>query len=104
MKLNVIDAAANEIHDATAYYKNVSDALGNRFFATVMHTLEQVEKNPVRYGHLETLPDTVDIRRALIPGFPYYLPFFVSRDEVVVLALAHASRVPNYWIGRVPNR
>ncbi len=101
MKLTILDAATNEIHDAAAYYHDISNSLSGRFLTTITSVLEQIETSPLRFGHLETLPDAIDVRRALIPGFPYYIPFRVMRDEILVLAIAHGSREPNYWIGRL---
>jgi hypothetical protein len=54
MKLNVLDAAIDEIHDATAYYKDVSDALGTGFSrslwildSSIKHTLNGIRHHEV---------------------------------------------------------
>ncbi|OAM88268.1 hypothetical protein AW736_17935 [Termitidicoccus mucosus] len=39
-------------------------------------------------------------RRVNLHGFPYCLPYVVWDDVLHVLAVAHASREPEYWVGR----
>lgn len=41
------------------------------------------------------------VRRRVLQGFPYSLFFKVNTDEVVILAVAHHSRRPGYWIDRM---
>jgi hypothetical protein len=36
-------------------------------------------------------------RRVNLPVFPYYIAYFIRRDTLVVAAVAHAKRKPNYW-------
>jgi hypothetical protein len=50
---------------------------------------------------MEMMSKRVDIHRALVAGFPYYLPFQILGDEILVVAIAHASRKPNYWRRRL---
>jgi hypothetical protein len=32
--------------------------------------------------------------------FPYYIPYIIRGEMLWVLAVAHGSRKPEYWIGR----
>ncbi len=41
------------------------------------------------------------VRRALASRFPYAVFFDVEPERVVVMAIAHSSRRPGYWGGRV---
>lgn len=45
---------------------------------------------------LDAVADDLDIRRALLPRFPYAVVFFELEAETRVLAVAHASRRPGY--------
>jgi toxin ParE1/3/4 len=40
------------------------------------------------------------VRRFLLSGFPFALPFVVLEGQVVILAVAHLRRRPGYWIER----
>ncbi len=39
-------------------------------------------------------------RRATLRVFPYYIPYVVREEIVWILAVAHASQKPLYWISR----
>ena len=41
------------------------------------------------------------IRRFVVSRFPFALAFVIKRDHVVVLAVAHTSRDPFYWLDRL---
>jgi hypothetical protein len=43
----------------------------------------------------------LEIRRALLPRFPYALVFLELQTEIRVLAVAHAKRHPDYWLNRL---
>lgn len=36
-------------------------------------------------------------RRVNIPGFPYYVAYIIRGERVLVTAVGHASRHPDYW-------
>lgn len=40
------------------------------------------------------------MRRFLLKRFPFALPYLVLEDLVVVLAIAHERRQPQYWLKR----
>lgn len=46
-------------------------------------------------------PISRDARRFILPGYPYDLVYSVLEDEIVVLAVAHHSRQPEYWADRL---
>ncbi len=41
------------------------------------------------------------VRRKGIAGFPYNVIYYVSDNEIVIVAYAHEKRRPNYWRDRV---
>jgi plasmid stabilization system protein ParE len=43
----------------------------------------------------------LDIRRFLFTRFPYSLIYGVDEKIIVVLAVAHQHREPNYWVDRI---
>jgi toxin ParE1/3/4 len=49
-------------------------------------------------------PGIAETRRILVKGFPFSVVYLVSETEVMVYAVAHLSREPHYWIGRLPNK
>ena len=43
---------------------------------------------------------SMDVRRALLPTFPYAVYFRVTDDAIVVLAVLHLRRDPRSWRAR----
>jgi len=41
------------------------------------------------------------IRRCLIKRFPYSILYGINVDMIVIIAIAHLHRKPNYWQGRL---
>ena len=99
MKLRVVVEAEDEIESARRYLNEQSSGLGGRFLNDLESALAKIADQPLRFGKLETLPDS-PYRRALLKHFRYAVVFEVLPDEILVVAIAHTSREPNYWLGR----
>jgi plasmid stabilization system protein ParE len=44
--------------------------------------------------------DRPDRRVAVLDRFPFTIPYQITPEDIVVLALAHTSRRPDYWTRR----
>ena len=40
-------------------------------------------------------------RRANLDRFPFYLPYIIRDETLIILAIAHNSRHPDYWKQRI---
>jgi hypothetical protein len=40
-------------------------------------------------------------RRVNLRGFPYYVAFFIRKEKILIAAVGHASRHPDYWKKRL---
>lgn len=84
--------AERDIQSAYEWYASQRAGLGEEFLVALRERLEAVrahpESNPVLYR---------DIRRAVVPRFPYLI-FYVARPERIgVLAVLHHARNPAVW-------
>ena len=102
LPVRLLDLAKREAHVAARWYERRQTGLGRRFLRVLHGTLLNIEQNPTHYPHLETVPDEVPIRRAIAKKFPYLVIYELRPDEVLILAVAHAKRRPNYWMRRRP--
>lgn len=100
MKLDVHPEADEEIQAAVRYYEAQRSSLGDDFLAELRTHLERIVDDPLTLPKLETAPKRLDIRRILIQRFKYVVVFEVFDNEILVLAVAHGSRRPNYWLKR----
>jgi hypothetical protein len=40
-------------------------------------------------------------RRVNLPGFPFYISYFLRDNKILIAAIAHSSRHPDYWKKRI---
>lgn len=100
LPLRLLELAKQEAHSAARWYERRQTGLGRKFLQAIHATLLAIEQRPTFYPHLETVPDDVPIRRAIIKKFSHLVIFEVRPDEILVLAVAHTRRRPNYWMRR----
>ena len=100
MNFRILAEAEAEIDAARRYLNEKSPGLGGRFLDELTKRLADISANPLRFSKLETLPDDQPYRRALLKVFRYCVVYEVLPQEIILIAVAHASREPNYWLGR----
>ena len=86
-----------ELTEALLYHGWQSASAGGRLLSEVQAALERIAETPRMYQ----LHPEFGARRALLPDFPYSIWFSESNGEVLFIALAHHSRRPGYWQGRM---
>ena len=99
--LRVLDAAATEAVEAAGWYEARRVGLGDDFHSEFKLVLDRL-----REGILPGTPwrgrlGERGVKRLLMRRFPFSVVFVTARDHVVVLALAHQRRKPNYWRDRL---
>ena len=87
-----------DYEDAVRRYERERDArLGSGRYKAVEATLLTIEDAPDR---LRVFADG-EIRRVLTRVFPYGILYAIDQDYVVIVAVAHCSRKPDYWKSRL---
>lgn len=84
--------AKRHIEEAYRWYERQAPGLGTDFLQAVETTLAQIESMPLLYATVYR-----DVRRALLPRFPYGVFYFVRTERAVVVAVLHTSRDPALW-------
>lgn len=90
--------ALREIGGAQEWYELQSPGLGDEFIAAMELQLKRLVQAPLLYA--EVIPD---VRRALLPRFPYGLFYTVRGDLIHILAVLHDARNPKRWPIRQPS-
>ncbi|MBL0058496.1 MAG: type II toxin-antitoxin system RelE/ParE family toxin [Elusimicrobia bacterium] len=96
MKSRFLLLAEIEMLNAARFYEGQAQRLGVDFLARVQSAVEDVESNPIRWPLYRP-----NIRRRFVSRFPYAVLYRVEPKNVVVVAVMHLHRNPNYWIGRI---
>ena len=100
MKFRTHNRAAAEALDAATWYEKRQAGLGRAFTERVDQALQAIREAPRRFARLETADFDGEVRRVLLSRFPYLVIYEICDDTVTVLAVAHASRSPDYWLER----
>ena len=96
MKLRILREAEEEARASAIWYDEQWVGLGYDFLDELSAALKQIEEDPGRFLILETIASK-QIRRRRLTRFPFVIIFEILETEIVVLAVAHAKRRPNYW-------
>lgn len=85
-----------EAAEAASFYNKQQENLGGRFVATIEESLVRIRFNPLLFPFVE-----LDVRRCLVHTFPFGVLFRIEGDQIIVIAIMHLKRSPNYWAHRV---
>lgn len=88
--------AEQEMLDAARYYESQTERLGEDFLVKVNSAVRNISEYPKRWPVID-----FDVRRRLVHRFPYGVLYRIDPNEIVILAVAHLHRHPNYWISRI---
>ncbi len=99
MRVVFLEVAEAELDNAIKYYESEQPSLGTRFRDEVFRAVSRITAYPSAYQMLSRRT-----RRCLIARFPYGIIFQhnASENEVLVIAIAHLHRKPDYWLSRKP--
>jgi len=89
--------AAAELECITGDYEARLKGLGVRFRKVVEKACGRIEGNPYLWRERPS-----GQRRVNIAGFPYYISFIIDKDRILIVAVPHTSRRPDYWKNRLP--
>jgi len=96
MKIEFLEAAQAELDEAYSWYEIQQENLGVQFLTEFDAAIRRIAAFPKSYAMLGS-----DIRRCLIKRFPYGVLYGIDADRIVIVAVAHLHRKPNYWIDRL---
>jgi plasmid stabilization system protein ParE len=89
-------AASEELEAAASYYENHQSGLGHQLIAEARKTRDRIVALPNAAPEIRS-----GIRRRTIHRFPYHIIYRVTDDQILVIAVAHKRRRPDYWLGRM---
>ena len=92
MRVRLHPEAENEMIEAAAYYEAQQADLGKRFLASIQDATNSIRISPRLYPVVD-----LDVRRCLTKVFPFGVLFRIEPDEIVIVAVMHLARHPDYW-------
>ena len=95
MSIRLLVPAQAELDEAITWYAQQAPGLGDAFLIEALKVFQLIEKFPQAWH-----PLTAEIRRCRLGRFPYSVVYAQDGADLVVLAVAHHHRRPNYWRDR----
>lgn len=89
-------AAQQELEAALAYYDAISPDLGDAFLTEVEQTIERIIGFPDAWATL-----SANTRRCRVSGFPYGIIYQKKEPNILIVAVMHLQRQPDYWVERI---
>ena len=96
MNFEFLPEARDELWEAALYYASQEEGLGVRFRQEVAHVIQRVVADPYLWRERAG-----GYRRVNCPVFPYYIAYFIRGEKLLIAAVAHGHRKPNYWKHRI---
>jgi len=87
--------AKQELDEAADYLEREFDGLGSSFRIEVKLAAERISRHPRAWSI-----ELGEVRKCLLHRFPYKLLYSIESDRILILAVAHQHREPDYWIDR----
>lgn len=88
--------AQREFREAAIYYERQQSGLGERFADAIESGFREIQRSPFTWRRIRG-----DIRRFLVKTFPYGIVYACIEQQILVLAVMHLKREPDYWLGRL---
>ena len=99
MKVEFLPEADEEFREAARYYESEAAGVGLSFIATVHKAVDEIVEFP-----LATQVHRANIRKKVLRHFSYNLFYAIEADAIVIVAVAHQRKRPNYWSTRLEYR
>jgi plasmid stabilization system protein ParE len=90
------EAAEAELYDALGFLELRAKGLGRRLLSEVRRTASRIGEHPLIGAEIRA-----GVHRVPLRSFRYALIYSIGEEGVLILALAHGSRRPDYWNGRI---
>lgn len=88
-----------ELFEISGDYDQHRRRLGDRFLSRLESMIKGIEANPG-----SGTPGVAGTRRRRVQTFPYMVIYKEYADHILIYALAHIRRRPNYWLSRIPGQ
>ena len=96
MTVRFLRIAEIELDEAINWYESQAPGLGDTLLIEVLSAVDRISLYPDAWHPLDE-----DVRRCRLSRFPYGLIYSVEKGDILVLAVAHLHRRPDYWRDRL---
>jgi plasmid stabilization system protein ParE len=88
--------ADEEFREAARYYESEAPGVGLAFIVEVHKAVTAIVDTPLAVQVVRG-----NLHRKVLNHFPYNILYSIEPDKIVVVAVAHQRKRPNYWRSRL---
>lgn len=88
--------AMEELREAKSYYNHLQKGLGMQLQQEAQAAATTIAGNPLAWQ-----VERGEIRRFVLNRFPYKLLYALEGEIILIVALMHQHRHPDYWVERI---
>jgi toxin ParE1/3/4 len=93
--IRLLPAAQKDLRRAARFYEDEAAGLGHEFTTEIEHSLGLLRENPEIGAPLPR-----GARKLLVRRFPFLIIYRALPEHVLILAVGHQRRHPDFWISR----
>ena len=91
--------ARDELAETKRFYNRLQQGLGESFKREAESAARQIQQRPLAW-QIEIEP----VRRFKLDRFPYKMLYIIRAERIVVIAVSHQHRRPDYWVDRIQSQ
>ncbi|HKY44440.1 MAG TPA: type II toxin-antitoxin system RelE/ParE family toxin [Pyrinomonadaceae bacterium] len=99
MRYEFHPAALEEYRQAALSYAEREQSVALQFVASVEDAIARIVEAPRRWRVVDE-----DVRRCLTRVFPFGILYTIEDNFLLIVAVMHFSREPDYWKSRIKKR
>jgi len=99
VKISFHPSAIIDISLSQNWYSQESTVASDKFSNSILKTIKILEDFPLSFP-----VDFLNIRKAIVHGFPYNIYYQFEKHEIIIIAVANTHRDPNYLKETFANR
>ena len=94
-RVRVLREAAEELRAAAEYYEAQRPGLGRALLQEVRLVYQRMSDHPAA-----SRIERNEVRVRAVGRFPYRIYYRARHDEILIIAVAHKRRRPDFWVTR----
>jgi len=95
MRVIFTKLARQELEDAVRFYELEHTELGRKFKEEVRKAALRIAAYPEGWSIARG-----NVRKCLLHKFPYKLLYAIDENHILIIAVAHQHRKPDYWFDK----
>jgi plasmid stabilization system protein ParE len=96
LNIEILAAAESEIDEIYDYFERETKGLGPQFLDELLHVFKNIKRYPEAWPNFSGRT-----KRCLFSKSPYGVIYQLRKEKILVVAVAHLHRKPQYWKDRL---